>query len=100
MVFRTSDFGREMILRLIGLLLGAAALVLGLSFGWGWQLGAALGRVNPGAMGRLQDGVQRSISQMLWDSLVSPVLSMPAWSALAAIALLLFVIAAMRPGRG
>ena len=89
-----------MILRLIGLLLGAAALVLGLSFGWGWQLGAALGRVNPGAMGRLQDGVQRSISQMLWDSLVSPVLAMPAWSALAAIALLLFVIAAMRPGRG
>ena len=89
-----------MILRLIGLLFGAAALVLGLSFGWGWQLGAVLGRVNPGAMARLQDGVQRSLSQMAWDSLVSPVLAMPAWSALAGIALVLFVIAAMRPGRG
>ena len=89
-----------MVLRLIGLLFGAAALVLGLSFGWGWQLGAALGRVNPGAMGRLQDGVQRSLSQVAWDSLVSPLLSMPAWSALASIAALLFVIAAMRPGRG
>lgn len=89
-----------MILRVIGLLFGAAALIMGMSFGWGWPLGAVLGRVNPGAMARLQDGVQRSLSQIAWDSLVLPVLAMPAWSAPAAISLLLFVIAAMRPGRG
>ena len=89
-----------MILRLIGLRFGAAALVMGLSFGWSWPLGAVLGRVNAGGLAAFQDMVQRSVGQWAWDALFGPVLAMPAWGAPAAICLLLFLTSAMRPGRG
>lgn len=97
---RTSDFGHEMILRLLAVLFGAAALVLGLAFGWSWPLGNLLMRINPNAILSLQDSVQRTISNAAWDSLVLPVLLVPAWVTPATICLILFLVAAFRPGQG
>ncbi|MEO3471636.1 hypothetical protein AAFN86_07205 [Roseomonas sp. CAU 1739] len=89
-----------MILRLIGLLFGAAALVIGLSFGWGWPFGVALTRVNPTALTTMQSGVQGVLWQGAWDSLFMPLFGMPAWTVPAAICLIMFLVSAMRPGRG
>ncbi|GGJ20699.1 hypothetical protein [Neoroseomonas lacus] len=89
-----------MVLRLIGLLMGAAALVMGLSFGWGLPLGTVLSQINPRAMLTLQEGVSVMLWSGAWDSLFYPVLTLPAWVAPLAVALVLFLISATRPERG
>lgn len=89
-----------MVLRLIGLLFAALALVLGVSYGWASPLGALLQRINPRGLASFRDGVQQNLPHFVWDALVSPILTMPAWSAAAAICVVLFLISAMRPGRG
>ncbi len=89
-----------MVLRLIGLLFAALGLVLGLTYGWSGSLGALLRRINPGGLANFQDGVQQNLPRFVWDGVLSPVLAMPAWTAAVAICVLLFLISAMRPGRG
>lgn len=89
-----------MVLRLIALLFGAVALLFVVAFGWSWPLGELLTKVNSNFLTSLQDFVRRVFWGGAWDSLFSPVFELPAWSAPAAIALLLVAIAAMRPGKG
>jgi hypothetical protein len=88
-----------MVLKVIALLFFSAALLLALIFGHDWPLGAMLFSVNAAALNMLQAGVQRHVSAGLWDSLFVPLLSVPAWTAPAAIGAVLVLIAALRPGR-
>ncbi len=73
---------------------------MGVSLGWTLPLINVLARVNARTLEAVHDGVQR----MLWCGrlgfAVLPVLSVPAWSAPAGLALVFFAITAMRPGRG
>lgn len=89
-----------MVLKVIALLFFSAALLLALIFGYAWPFGAMLFSINAAALNTLQAGVQRHLSPALWDSLFVPLLSVPAWTAPAAIGVILVVIAALRPGRG
>ncbi len=89
-----------MLLRLLALLFASLALVLGLSVGWAWPLGAMITRVNPTALPTLQNLVGGVLWQQLWDLLVQPALSSPAWLASAVLALVLYAIAIVRPGHG
>ncbi|MBR0652282.1 hypothetical protein GXW78_21680 [Roseomonas terrae] len=88
-----------MLLRLIGLLLGSLALVIGLSAGWNWTFGAMLGGINPRGMATLEDTVRNNWAG-IWDSLALPMLGLPAWAVPALLAVVFFLAAAMRPGRG
>lgn len=88
-----------MILRLFGLLFGAAALVIGLFGGWGWPFGDMVSRVNHRGLAGLQDSASAILWSGAWDSLIDPVLRMPAWSIPTIIALVLFLIAAMQPAK-
>lgn len=89
-----------MILRTIAILFFALAVVLGVALGWGYELGTAMYKVNPGALNALQAGVQRHITPMLWDGLFVPFLAMPLWLFPTLIGLVFMIASAMRPGRG
>jgi len=89
-----------MVLRLLALLFASAALLMGLALGWGWPLGATIARINPTAIPTLQNLVSGVLWQQTWVALATPMLDAPAWLAPALIALILFGIAAMRPGKG
>ena len=89
-----------MILRLFALLFSAAALVMGFALGWGLPFGELASRINPRAVASLQEGVARFLWFGAWDSLFSPLFAIPAWAVALTVALLLFFVSAMRPGRG
>ena len=88
-----------MILRLFALLFCAGALLLGLFGGWSWSFGDLLMQVNSRALLRLHDFVGTTLWSGAWDSLVGPVLFMPAWVVPSGIALILFTISAFQPAR-
>lgn len=89
-----------MVLKVVALLFLSAALLVALIFGYEWPFGAMVFSINASALNTLQAGIQRHISPALWDSLFVPLLSVPAWTAPAAIGAILVLIAALRPGRG
>lgn len=89
-----------MVLKVVALLFLSAALLLALIFGYDWPFGAMVFSINASALNTLQAGIQRHVSAGLWDSLFVPLLSVPAWTAPAAIGVILVLIAALRPGRG
>lgn len=89
-----------MVLKVVALLFLSAALLVALIFGYEWSFGAMVFSINASALNTLQAGIQRHISPALWDSLFVPLLSVPAWTAPAAIGAILVLIAALRPGRG
>jgi hypothetical protein len=75
-ICNAKDFGRDMRLIGLGLLLLAAGLFVG--FG-GDPLGAVLFRLDPGLLNLVQAVVQRYLLPMIWDDLLLPVLEAPAW---------------------
>lgn len=89
-----------MVLRLFALVFASLALVMGLALGWGWPLGATIARVNPTLIPALQNLVSGVLWQQLWSSLILPALDWPAWLAPTTVAAVLFLVAAMRPGKG
>lgn len=89
-----------MVLKVIALVLFSAALLLALSFGYGWPLAAMIHGINPTALGTMQTGVSRLASAQVWDSLFAPLLLLPAWILPLALGLILFLISALRPGKG
>lgn len=87
-----------MVLRLIALLFGVAALMVGLVFGWSLALGELVTRTNAGVLRALDEFVRRVFWAGAWESVFSPLFAMPAWSAPAAVGFVLFAIAAVQPG--
>jgi hypothetical protein len=77
-ICNAKDFGRDMRLIGLGLLLLAAGLFVG--FG-GDPLGAVLFRIDPGILNLAQAVVQRYLLPMLWDDVLLPVLEAPAFVA-------------------
>jgi hypothetical protein len=64
-------------------LLGILFLVLGAGlagwFGVGAPLGAAIFAIHPPFLNTLQAGVQRNLAPWLWNDVIQPVLTAPAW---------------------
>ncbi|MBR0678930.1 hypothetical protein GXW74_00375 [Roseomonas eburnea] len=89
-----------MILRTIALLFFSLAAVMGFALGWGYELGAALFRVNPGALNALQAGIQRYLFPEVWDGAFVPILAMPAWGLPVLLGLVFLAISLARAGRG
>ena len=85
-----------MLLRLLAILFFSAALVIGLTLGWGRDLGSMLGIVNSGWAPAIESG----FGPAMRDALMRPLLSIPAWAASAAIGMMFLLASAMRPGRG
>lgn len=89
-----------MVLKVIALVLFSAALLIVLVFGYGWPVAAMIHGINPTALTSMQTGVSRLASAQVWDSLFAPLLFLPAWMLPMAFGLILFLIAALRPGKG
>ncbi|MBP0462851.1 hypothetical protein J5Y09_02900 [Roseomonas sp. PWR1] len=89
-----------MVLKTVALLFFASALMLALTLGAWWPLGALLFRINPAALNSLQAGVQRYLFPELWDGLFVPLLNTPAWVLPALIGACFLLAASLRPGRG
>jgi len=89
-----------MVLRTLALILFGLALCLGVFLGWGYPLGTMMYGANPSAMGSGQVGIQRLVGPAMWNAAFVPMLSLPAWSLPAFIAVVFMIIAAMRPGKG
>ena len=79
-------------LRLIGVLLLAAALALGFLTGWTTPLGEALFRYDPGLLNTAQAGIQRHVAPALWDEVALPLLERPSWVLPAALGALLLAV--------
>ena len=86
-----------MLLRLIGGLLLAAGLALGVLAGCTAPLGEALFRYDPALLNTVQAGIQRYLSPALWDEVALPLLERPSWVVPAALGVLLLVLGAALP---
>lgn len=64
---------------LLGLLLLAGALALGLLRGGAEPLGAALFALDPALLNVTQAVVQRYLAPWIWDSALLPLLERPVW---------------------
>jgi len=89
-----------MILRTIALLFFSLAVAMGFALGWRYELGAALFRVNPGALSAFQAGVERYLFPEVWDGAFAPMLAMPAWGLPVMLGLIFLAISLARTGRG
>ncbi len=86
-----------MLLRLIGGLLIAAGLALGVLAGWTAPLGEALFRYDPALLNTVQAGIQRYLSPALWDEVALPLLERPSWVVPVALGILLLALGAALP---
>lgn len=79
-------------LRLIAVLLLAAAVALGLLLGWDGPLGEVLFRQDPALLNTAQAVIQRYVSPALWDEAALPLLERPSWVLPAALGALLLML--------
>ena len=86
-----------MLLRLIAVLLLAAALALGSLAGWSAPLGEALFRYDPALLNTAQAGIQRHVSPVLWDQMALPLLERPSWLVPVALGVVLLALGAALP---
>lgn len=85
-----------MLLRLLATLFFAAALLIGLGLGWRRDLASMLGIVNAQWVPSLEAGLPAPV----WDTVLKPLLGMPAWGAAVAIGAMFLLASLLRPGRG
>jgi len=86
-----------LLLRLIAVLLLAAALALGSLAGWSAPLGEALFRYDPALLNTAQAGIQRHVSPVLWDQMALPLLERPSWLVPVALGVVLLALGAALP---
>ena len=85
-------------MRVLGLLLLAAAAALAAWFGPGTPLGAVIFGLWPAFLNTFQAGVQRRLAPELWDLVILPLLEWPSWVVPAALGLAVLLIGLRRRG--
>ena len=85
-----------MLLWLLAILCFSAAVLIGLFLGWQRTLASALALVNAGWVPALEARVPAPLR----DTVLTPILGMPAWGAASAVGVIFLLASALRPGRG
>ncbi len=67
-----------------------------------WQpipLGQVWSEVNQSSLLLLEPAITRHVSQWLWDAVIFPILTVPAWGVFAALAIILLLVSLRRRSR-